>query len=75
MKIINLDPAAEVFNYMPVADIRDLIHVDDAMEDEEMNYGPNGGLIFCMEFLMQNLSWLEVIINLQFIISSASNYL
>lgn len=59
VKIINLDPAAEVFNYMPVADIRDLIHVDDAMEDEEMNYGPNGGLIFCMEFLMQNLSWLE----------------
>ena len=75
MKIINLDPAAEVFNYKPVADIRDLIHVDDAMEDEEMNYGPNGGLVFCMEFLMQNLSWLEVIINLQFIILSSLNYL
>ena len=60
MKIINLDPAAEVFNYKPVADIRDLIHVDDAMEDEEMHYGPNGGLVFCMEFLMENLSWLEV---------------
>jgi len=45
------------------------------MEDEEMNYGPNGGLVFCMEFLMQNLSWLEVIINLQFISLSSLNYL
>lgn len=59
VKIINLDPAAEDFKYKVDADIRDLIHVDDAMEDEEMHLGPNGGLIFCMEFLMQNISWLE----------------
>lgn len=30
--IVNLDPAAEAFEYKPLADIRDLIHVDDAME-------------------------------------------
>ena len=57
--VVNLDPAAENFEYSPTVDIRDLIHVDDAMEDEEMHYGPNGGLVFCMEFLMENLSWLE----------------
>ncbi|KAI9553557.1 hypothetical protein GHT06_021475 [Daphnia sinensis] len=57
--IVNLDPAAEAFDYKPEIDIRDLIHVDDAMEDEEMHFGPNGGLVFCMEFLLENLPWLE----------------
>lgn len=47
--IVNLDPAAEHFDYKPLADIRELITVDDAMEDEELKFGPNGGLIFCME--------------------------
>jgi GTPase SAR1 family protein len=56
---VNLDPAAEAFDYNPSIDIRDLIHVDDAMEDEEMHYGPNGALVFCMEFLLDNMSWLE----------------
>jgi len=57
--VVNLDPAAEHFNYTPIADVRDLIQVDDVMEDEEMKFGPNGGLIFSMEFLMQNMDWLE----------------
>lgn len=26
---------------------------------EELQYGPNGGLIYCMEFLMNNMDWLE----------------
>ena len=29
INIVNLDPAAENFDYKPLADIRDLIHVDD----------------------------------------------
>jgi GPN-loop GTPase len=28
-------------------DIRDLISVEDVME--ELGYGPNGGLVYCME--------------------------
>ena len=32
------------------------------MEDEEMKFGPNGGLVFSMEFLIENTEWLEVII-------------
>jgi len=47
--VINLDPAAEHFSYNPTVDVRDLINVEDAMEDEELNFGPNGGLVFCME--------------------------
>jgi hypothetical protein len=47
--ICNLDPAAEHFSYRCDIDIRDLIMLDDVME--EMQLGPNGGLIFCMEYL------------------------
>lgn len=59
IKVINLDPAAEYFNYEPAGDIRELIHVEDAMEDEDLKFGPNGGLVFCMEFLMENSDWIK----------------
>lgn len=53
---VNLDPAAESFQYEPDLDIRELITLEDAMEELEL--GPNGGLIYCFEFLMQNLDFL-----------------
>jgi len=59
VEIVNLDPAAEHFSYQPSVDIRDLIQLDDAMEDEELHYGPNGGLIFCLEYLLENSEWLR----------------
>lgn len=49
IEIVNLDPAAENFDYQPLVDIRELIQLDDAMDDEELHYGPNGGLVFCLE--------------------------
>ena len=58
MFAVNLDPAAEVFNYQPATDIRELIHVDDIMEDAELKFGPNGALVYAMEYLMENLDWL-----------------
>ncbi|KZC05351.1 PREDICTED: GPN-loop GTPase 3 [Dufourea novaeangliae] len=57
--IVNLDPAAEYFDYEPLVDIRELIQLDDAMEDDELQFGPNGGLVFCVEYLLENSSWLE----------------
>lgn len=54
--LINLDPAAEHFDYEPSKDIRELVSVEDAME--ELQYGPNGGLIFCLEYLLDNIEWL-----------------
>lgn len=57
--VVNLDPAAEYFDYQPMADIRELIHLDDAMEDDDLKFGPNGGLVFCMEYLLENMDWLE----------------
>lgn len=53
---VNLDPAAETFEHAPDLDIKDLISLEDVME--EMNLGPNGGLIYCFEFLMENLDFL-----------------
>ena len=54
---VNLDPAATDFTYEPDLDIRELISLEDVMED--MSLGPNGGLIFCFEFLLQNLDFLS----------------
>ncbi|KAK8138486.1 hypothetical protein PG984_001866 [Apiospora sp. TS-2023a] len=53
---VNLDPAADSFEHTPDLDIKDLISLEDVMED--MGLGPNGGLIYCFEFLMENLDWL-----------------
>ena len=53
---VNLDPAAESFEHAPDLDIKDLISLEDVME--EMGLGPNGGLIYCFEFLMENLDFL-----------------
>lgn len=41
------------------ADVRDLVSLDDVMEDDELRLGPNGGLVFCMEYLAANLDWLR----------------
>ncbi|KAI3401705.1 hypothetical protein diail_9369 [Diaporthe ilicicola] len=53
---VNLDPAAESFDHQPDLDIKDLISLEDVME--EMGLGPNGGLVYCFEFLMENLDFL-----------------
>ncbi|CAM9168686.1 unnamed protein product [Lampetra fluviatilis] len=58
--VVNLDPAAEHFSYPVAIDVRDLIEVGDVTEDDSLGLGPNGGLIFCMEHLVANPSWLEL---------------
>lgn len=55
--VANMDPANETFEYEPSFDIRDLVKLEDVMEDH--GYGPNGGLIYCMEFLISNSDWLK----------------
>lgn len=53
---VNLDPAAESFAVAPDADIRELVTVEDVME--ELGLGPNGALLYCFEFLLSNLDFL-----------------
>jgi len=59
VRVVNLDPAAEFFDYDVAADIRDLISLEDAMDDDDLKFGPNGGLVFCMEYFAQNFEWVE----------------
>ena len=55
--VINLDPAAESFKYNCDIDIRELITVIDVMLKKKL--GPNGALVYCMEYLLKNMDWLE----------------
>lgn len=55
--VANLDPAAETFSYDLAFDIRDLISVEEVMN--ELNLGPNGALLYAMDYLLENLEWLE----------------
>lgn len=54
--VINIDPANENMEYKPVVDISQLIEHDDVMSHYSL--GPNGALVYCMEFLEANVKWL-----------------
>eukprot|EP00871_Galdieria_phlegrea_P004625 jgi/Galph1/5163/GphlegSOOS_G3889.1 len=58
--VINLDPAAEHFRYSTYADIRELISVEEV--EEELALGPNGALVYCMEYFIENFEWCEEIL-------------
>jgi len=59
IEVVNLDPAAETFDYPVACDIRNLITLDDVMDDQDLHFGPNGGLVFAMEYLIENMEWLQ----------------
>lgn len=42
------------------ADVRELISVDDVME--ELKLGPNGGLVYCMEYLCRSTEWMDEVL-------------
>ncbi|PNF35351.1 GPN-loop GTPase 2 [Cryptotermes secundus] len=54
--VINVDPANDMLIYKAAVDISQLIKLEDAMSS--LTLGPNGGLMFCMEFLEKNMDWL-----------------
>lgn len=55
--IINLDPANDNPRYKCAVDIKDLVSLEKVQEETEL--GPNGGLVFSMEYLEENLDWLK----------------
>ena len=55
--IVNLDPANEALPYEFSADLSELITLHDVME--KLHLGPNGSLIYCMEYLEKNMEWLK----------------
>jgi len=54
--IVNLDPANDDLPYPCDVSIASLITLQDAMN--EFGLGPNGGMLYCLEYLEQNLDWL-----------------
>jgi len=54
--VVNLDPANELIPYECGINIDKLITIDQVMNQYQL--GPNGGLMFCMEYLEKNIDWL-----------------
>lgn len=54
--MVNLDPANDRLPYPCEINITDLVSVEKAVE--QFGLGPNGGMIYCMEFLEKNIDWL-----------------
>ena len=55
--IVNLDSANEILPYEATIDIKDLVSLENVMR--ELNLGPNGSILYCMEYLCKNLDWLK----------------
>ncbi|GAB2269645.1 GPN-loop GTPase qqt1 [Dionaea muscipula] len=55
--VINLDPANDALPYDCAVNIEDLIKLSDVMNEHSL--GPNGGLVYCMDYLEKNIDWLQ----------------
>eukprot|EP00750_Incisomonas_marina_P018180 INCI2743.2.p1 GENE.INCI2743.2~~INCI2743.2.p1 ORF type:complete len:438 (-),score=73.77 INCI2743.2:57-1214(-) len=54
--VVNLDPANKETPYKCTVNITDLITVEEVMET--LDLGPNGALMYCIEYLEANIDWL-----------------
>lgn len=55
--VFNMDPANENVPYKPDVDIAELVSADKIAST--LSLGPNGCLLYAMEFLEKNLTWLD----------------
>ncbi|KAM1628412.1 hypothetical protein ACFX2K_016833 [Malus domestica] len=55
--VVNLDPANDALPYECAVNIEDLVKLSDVMVEHSL--GPNGGLVYCMDYLEKNFDWLE----------------
>jgi len=55
--VVNLDPANDHASYECAIDVRNLIKLEEIMEEDEL--GPNGGVLYALEELEHNMEWLE----------------
>ncbi|KAG0152545.1 hypothetical protein CROQUDRAFT_55919 [Cronartium quercuum f. sp. fusiforme G11] len=53
--IINLDPAVSEIPYEASIDVRELIDLQDVMRYK--NLGPNGSILFCLEYIETHFDW------------------
>ena len=57
ISIVNLDPANDNIPYPCAIDTASLITLQDVMDTYSL--GPNGGMLYCMEYLDENFDWLD----------------
>ncbi|KAL9118322.1 MAG: hypothetical protein Q9187_005133 [Circinaria calcarea] len=55
--VVNLDPANDHTSYPCALDVRELVTIEETMEDLEL--GPNGAVLYALEELEHNWGWLE----------------
>ncbi|KAI5780897.1 hypothetical protein EDC01DRAFT_667621 [Geopyxis carbonaria] len=55
--IVNLDPANDNTSYPCALDIRSIVTLEEVMDEEGL--GPNGGVMYALEELEENVEWLE----------------
>jgi GTPase SAR1 family protein len=55
--IVNIDPANDKTSYPCALDVRDLITLEEIMEEDAL--GPNGGVLYALEELENNFEWLK----------------
>lgn len=55
--VVNLDPANEALPCPCALDIGELVTLEDVMGS--LGLGPNGGLLYCMDYLAANADWLR----------------
>ena len=58
---INLDPANDNKTFNFDIDIRNLINLEEV--ENKLKLGPNGSFLYCINFLNENISWLDEQIN------------
>ena len=58
---INLDPANDNKTSIFDIDIRNLINLEEV--ENKLKLGPNGSFLYCINFLNENISWLDKQIN------------
>jgi GPN-loop GTPase len=56
--IVNLDPANDDLPYQCDVDLVDLVSLE--LVQAETSLGPNGSLVYCMQYLDRNFDWLQV---------------
>jgi hypothetical protein len=59
--VVNLDPANDSIPYPSPINISELITLKRIMDDYGL--GPNGGMLYAMEYLEANFDWLEAKLN------------
>ena len=55
--VVNLDPANHNPPYECAVSVEELITLEETQR--ELNLGPNGAMVYCMEYVAKNLDWLK----------------